>query len=538
MLNLFKAPRLLNIVYLLSLLFIITIISYFTKSLWVDELLSIEVAESNFTDFWKKITKDYHPPLYFLLLKIWIHMFGKNEFILRIFQMCQGIFLFYAYLKLSSVLFKDDISHLSKDTEGKYSFRNTGNLLTSNSLFLFFLSAELVLFMPMIRYYCLAAGLAVYSTYLFLSWLEDNKKFWPIIIIYILLLYSDYPTSIIILFHFFYFLFFLIRSDKVNYELIKKYFYIAFITTIFYLPWLWVLFQQIKRIQKHLYIADFNQNISSILLKFGFSIYAFFFSECSFPLDIFIISFIVIIFLLLIIRLPKKNLKFNAHFFFLLLIVTGAIFFNSLITSILSTHTSFVYIPSRSLYALPFFFMILFYLQSGLRRKWDRRIFWGFILIVQLYGIGNWIINRNFLNPIYASPWKEMVSFLKNKSGFIIIDESHAFQYYTRNEKRLYPNLIPHASLKILKKKIKKSLYKKNTKKIKLFIINSNRDSTSSYISTEVWKYIKENAILHSEKKFLPIDSDYKWIKEKLLKRKTYSFKYNLYHYTFYQKEN
>ncbi len=66
------------------------------NSLWGDEGLSVARAESSWTDNLKGIivlrgihsinTIDNHPPLYFIILKIWMYLSGNSEFALRFFS--------------------------------------------------------------------------------------------------------------------------------------------------------------------------------------------------------------------------------------------------------------------------------------------------------------------------------------------------------------------------------------------------------------------------------------------------------------------
>ena len=54
------------------------------KSLWLDEAFSISFANLSWSDFWKIIfEEDANMSLYFVLLKIWVGMFGDSEFVVR-----------------------------------------------------------------------------------------------------------------------------------------------------------------------------------------------------------------------------------------------------------------------------------------------------------------------------------------------------------------------------------------------------------------------------------------------------------------------
>lgn len=54
------------------------------KSIWLDEAFTLWVARHSLADVWRWIvTIDQHPPLYYLLLSLWIRWFGDSEAALR-----------------------------------------------------------------------------------------------------------------------------------------------------------------------------------------------------------------------------------------------------------------------------------------------------------------------------------------------------------------------------------------------------------------------------------------------------------------------
>jgi 4-amino-4-deoxy-L-arabinose transferase-like glycosyltransferase len=53
------------------------------KNLWLDEAASWTVATSDWPEFWRVVTLDIHPPLYYLLLKGWVAIFGDGVAAMR-----------------------------------------------------------------------------------------------------------------------------------------------------------------------------------------------------------------------------------------------------------------------------------------------------------------------------------------------------------------------------------------------------------------------------------------------------------------------
>ena len=88
-----------NSILLIIIFFIFSWNIWLKYPLWNDELLSISNVRDNFIN---NILEDWHPPLYFFILKIWTLLFGSSEFILRLLSLIFGllsIFLLNIYLR-------------------------------------------------------------------------------------------------------------------------------------------------------------------------------------------------------------------------------------------------------------------------------------------------------------------------------------------------------------------------------------------------------------------------------------------------------
>jgi len=69
---------------ILILGFSIRIFDLGTESLWFDEAHTFYIASSGFKEMLSIITNDVHPPFYFILINVWIKLFGDSEFLLRL----------------------------------------------------------------------------------------------------------------------------------------------------------------------------------------------------------------------------------------------------------------------------------------------------------------------------------------------------------------------------------------------------------------------------------------------------------------------
>lgn len=79
------------------------------ESLWLDEATTALVSKMSLNDiFFKFLPGDFHPPLYYLLMKFWVNIFGNSEFSLRVPSLIftlLTIYLIYRFFgKLSAVL--------------------------------------------------------------------------------------------------------------------------------------------------------------------------------------------------------------------------------------------------------------------------------------------------------------------------------------------------------------------------------------------------------------------------------------------------
>ena len=64
---------------------------YNRSNLWLDEALSVNIAELPLSDLLDALRHDGHPPLYYLLLHYWIELFGSGDVAVRLLSAVFGI---------------------------------------------------------------------------------------------------------------------------------------------------------------------------------------------------------------------------------------------------------------------------------------------------------------------------------------------------------------------------------------------------------------------------------------------------------------
>jgi len=69
---------------ILGLSIYLRLINIISEQLWHDEGGTIFYVNSTWENFWKQVTEEVAPPLYYLLLKVWVSLFGTSVFSTRL----------------------------------------------------------------------------------------------------------------------------------------------------------------------------------------------------------------------------------------------------------------------------------------------------------------------------------------------------------------------------------------------------------------------------------------------------------------------
>lgn len=479
-----------RLIYYSSFL-IVSVIFYFIsinyRSFWGDEILSIHFASTTIKDTIKTCIYDCHPPLYFILLNIWIKLTGDSERALRLFQALQ-------IFSLNLLTFK--LNNISKNK-------------ADSKILLFFLafSPFSLLFSPMLRYYSLTAILALSATILFESWLNDKRKTPLLIIFYTFILYTDYPTASIILAHFIY------LCIK-NRSCIKSYITTLFVTTILFLPWFLPFIKQLMHVANPQHSADLSSKIIlQFILRICWTLWSFMIGETILPfqnLGIICIIFISLLFGFFLSKRKKKNLDI----LWLYIIIT-AIIFTITITTVLVKHSSFIYIGARSFFIFPFFILLLARLitvRSSLFKKITISIFFILFTIANI----NLINRKSFAMPVYAIPWKTIITEIP-ENNVLIAEESIITNYYKSELNRTELLIFPPSRWE---EAIKASEIRDRS----FFTLTLGRDSTKTEIPENFEIFLKKQKKRY-ETRLLKIPDRYLIVKEKILKAKPYKYK-------------
>ncbi|HXX46645.1 MAG TPA: hypothetical protein VEN47_00365 [Myxococcota bacterium] len=476
----------------------IALLAAHTKSFWGDEIRSLEFATMSVGRALAEIAADCHPPAYFLLLRLWVGVFGTSELALRLFQGLQASALLLAALALFRKLMPERRFH--------------------PFWLLLALASELWLCAPMLRYYALAATLALLATLAFTAWLErpSSGRSLSLGALYALLLYTDYPASFVAVMH-------LAWIAARRPELLVRFVAIGAAAAAPFLPWLEITIRQIRALQAVERVADLNASPLAVPVKIAYSAYAFAVGEMTYPFEP--IAIVGVLSLLAAVAVAARELGRRRGGPPLAMLAAGVagLCFTAVITSFIAKRMSFILTPTRTLYCLPVFYLAFGLAWSRLESRAARALLVAPFLLLALYGDLNWVLSRHFLMPVYATPWKDVVASLRGESGGLVADQLACYRYYSDRMRGDYPVILRTETTEALQADL--ALLPAVDGAVSVFSIELGRESTDSQVKSAVTEYLAAHGALESERKFLPIDPSYRAFKARISKRDTYDAK-------------
>lgn len=142
--------------------------------LWFDEIFSIHAAEHDWRTLFSFVAQDLiHPPLFYVLLKIWILIGGESLFFVRLFPVLFAVAALVPFYYLCRQL-KLELPQIA----------------VAFAFFAF--NGALVKYSQEVRMYSLLLCLSLFSIWLFLRFLDLGKNIWILTIINVLLVYTHY----------------------------------------------------------------------------------------------------------------------------------------------------------------------------------------------------------------------------------------------------------------------------------------------------------------------------------------------------------
>ncbi len=261
--------------YLIILICILGVIPRFyalgKESIWYDEAVSIVASKMGFADIIAWIYKDAaeaNPPFYYLLMSVWIPVFGDTEFITRVPAAVFGSFSVFAIYAVGKLLYDKKTGLIAA-------------LILAVSVFHIRYAQE-------VRGYTLMVFLILVSFYSFLQLSIKRRTLYEITYIAstVLLVCTHYYGVLIVLSQNIFCFTLILKNKRIGELGIGGWLKLQLISGILLLPCIFLLAVTIFRIRKGFWIAEptseyiwqyfeiYSGSIYLLILFLGFSLYA------------------------------------------------------------------------------------------------------------------------------------------------------------------------------------------------------------------------------------------------------------------------
>jgi mannosyltransferase len=398
------------------------------KSLWVDELFSVKISTSSDVASVVNgvILEERRPPLYHLALHFWIAAFGTSDFPLRLLSVVFGVLSVIVAFKIGRLQRSDD-----------------SGLLTA---YLLAISPTFVLYSRMIRYYSLVMFLGLLSCLFFVQLVRQRKaaSWLGYLLSSALLIYTDYSALSLLIGQ----NVLVLLQWKSYRDVLRRWALSQALLLILFLPWVTVVVTHGTRGELE---ADFARGALGYFLKLAYPFFSFAVGETLFPwrpLAAIALAAVLTLFVGGIVFLARDH-SIAVPVVFLFIPLTFTIF----LLSYIAPDITFLNVASRTLFAAPFFYLIV---ASGL--LWIRSRRWRAIVVTAITvawscSLLNYYTNQQFHNPIYVIPAREMAAQVATASqpgDVVVSDWDSAFGYYYAKLDRSTPHFFSPSSQSVV----------------------------------------------------------------------------------------
>lgn len=198
--------------------------------LWFDEIFSIHAAEHDWANLFWFVAQDLiHPPLFYVLLKIWINIGGESLFWLRLFSVVfstAALVPFYLFCRQLKINFQT----------------------IALALAFFAASGALIKYAQEVRMYSVLLFFSLVSLWLFVRFFNLGKGFAALTIVNILLVHTHYFGWLVVLTEIF-------AVSIYHRAKLKQIFVTAAVAALSFVPWVLTVWRA------SLINADFSQNL-------------------------------------------------------------------------------------------------------------------------------------------------------------------------------------------------------------------------------------------------------------------------------------
>jgi uncharacterized membrane protein len=438
------------------------------QSFWLDEATSGLVARNfNLVDIITKFSPgDFHPPLYYLILKVWSYTFGTSEIALRLPSIIFGLLTIYLIYLIGKDLFNKKVGLMA------------GILLATSGLHIYY-SQEA-------RMYALTAFLVTFSIFSFMKILKNDRLGdWILFSILLLLITSaDYVAILIIPV----FWIFGILTKK-NLKWFLKLLMSHIILILFAIIWSPIF---LKQLGVGISINSSSPSWANLLGTFSFKNFAlipvkFLLGRISFD-NKYVYTSVVGLFLGLITYPILLSLNSLRKTLIIWLWLVLPVLLGLLISLRLSIFSYF-----RFLFCLPAFYLLIAIGLEKLKPKVSNVLIIVFVAMNILFS-GIYLFNPRF----QREDWKGLTTFIKkesnNKSVVLFVADSNmeGYKYYDSSANISGPEGFSNQYREIwLMRYLQPVFDAKDLLRAKIEASGYNREKEYDFNGVVVWKYTK-----------------------------------------------
>ena len=471
------------------------------KGLWADELYSIHLAEQpRLADAVYGTAVDVHPPLYYLVLWFWLRLTGFSDVSARYPAICAAILSIALTYSLGKHLFSEPIA--------------------LKAILLLSLSPFFVLYSRMARYYTTALFLSILASWAYVQLLSGDKSR-RMVTLYgltaVALVYTDYPSGIFLLCHAFLALF----SWKRDRNAVLRVLGSLVVAALLYLPWLPILIYQINYISGWT-PAGFSLGLFGLLFKIGLPVFSFSVGETILPWHPPAILGAILVSGLWLAGCYKLLQTGRWQSYVILTLFIGPFLFIILFSIVI------IYaFPSRVLAAAPFYFLVIAMGLQAVSTRLYRNLLLGGIILIYAFSNSNYFLNRQFINPTYAVPTRQIQTYIMQAfqtHDIIISEDDSGLDYYLRQTSRKQASFTNFEAAK-------RQIIHNDTKRV--WLLKLGRDSTRSEATLSLSSWLEQNNFqLQWQQGYTEVDPAYRALKTRVLGYPAYQYRATLQLYT------
>ncbi len=471
------------------------------KSLWADELFTADVVNLPAQDLIRQTADDFHPPLYFMLVKLWTATAGRSDFALRWPSVVAGWLSLAVLVRLAR----------------QWADRRTALVCAG----LWGLSPALILYARMARYYAPTTLAALLATLLLWRATRHDPgarsgRFarWPDWLAYVIASWTAvltfYLGGLLLLAHG---IFVLLVG---GWRQLRPWLASLLGVGVLMLPWAGVIANQTVRTGSG--ATDLAFGLPGFALKLAYTAYALALGESLFPWRPLAVAGLVCVLALFVAGvLGWHRRRLALPLLGLLVLPLVAMMW---LIAIVTPRTPFISVPARGLFAAPFFALILAGAAGRLR---PRFLVPCLAVVAAAWGatLWNYYHDADFLNPIYLTPSKQMVQFVEPQlqpGDIVFSDRDSGFAYYYRQTRAQIPSFTDVQAA---------TAYLEGDRVARVWVVTLGRDQSAHSVTGAVTlsRWLDEHYACADSWGFVPQDETYRELKSALLGRPAYAYR-------------